>query len=93
MCYSLLYDGCDKKVRQNHRHFICWPDYTIHRCGIYCSEFLGLAVAAASQPAELVYPPVIFDTVLLVCLSAELGRDNDGDILDLDQHGVVCPAQ
>ena len=42
---------------------------------------------------ELVYPPVIFDTILLVCLSAELGRDNDGDILDLDQHGVVCPAQ
>ena len=50
-------------------------------------------MAAASQPAELVYPPVIFDTVLLVCLSAELGRDNDGDILDLDQHGVVCSAQ
>ena len=26
-------------------------------------------------------------------VSAELGRDNDGDILDLDQHGVVCPTQ
>ncbi len=92
MCYSLLYDGCDKKVRHIHRCLICWPDYAIHRRGIYCSEFLGLAVAAAPQPAELVYPSVILDTVLLVRLSAELGGDNDGDILDLDQHGVVCPA-
>ena len=50
-------------------------------------------MAAAPQPAELVHPLVILDTVLLVRLSAELGRDNDGDILDLDQHGVVCPTQ
>ena len=41
-------------------------------------------MAAASQPAYLVYPSVVLDTVLLVRLSAELGRDNDGGITDLD---------
>ena len=81
MCYSLLYDGCDKKVRQIHRHLVCWPDYAIHRRGIYYSEFLGLAVAAAPQPAELVYSSVFLDTIFLGRLSAVLCGDNYGDFI------------